>query len=106
MQGPDLLVSPVVVRANSSTGLASVTTWLPPGLWFSETTGELLSSPKDGMNVTMVRASLQCAPAAAKPALPQVYDLDEVPVFVRGGAIIATRPVVSGCATSDRSSRG
>lgn len=52
-------MSPVVARANASTGLASVTTWLPPGLWFSETVGQLISSPAPaGINVTMVRTGI------------------------------------------------
>ncbi len=67
MLGPDLLVSPVTTPADSATGLATRTTWLPPGDWIEWDSGARLHGPKE---------------------VTRTYMLDEIPLFVRAGSVI------------------
>jgi len=67
MLGDDFIVSPVVKPASQATNMANVSVWIPNGTWVERDTGLLF-------NQTGVVA-LQ-------------YHLTEVPVFVRGGAIL------------------
>ncbi len=67
MLGPDLMVSPVTAPADSATGLATRTTWLPPGDWIEWDSGARLHGPGE---------------------VTRTYLLDEIPLFVRAGAVI------------------
>jgi len=67
MLGEDLLVSPVADPADSATGLATRTTWLPPGDWVEWASGARLRGPAE---------------------VSRTYALDEIPLFVRAGAVI------------------
>ena len=86
--GPDLLVSPVTAPVDNSTNgssMARKAVWLPPNGgrgWYEETTG-VLHAP----------------PGAGGAVLTKDYDLTEVPVFVRGGAVIPSIPLVDGDTT-------
>lgn len=75
MMGSDLLISPVTAPVNESNLLANWSVWLPPGLWYERTTGTLLNSSNfvDG-NYT------------------HLYDLTEIPIFIKGGSIIPQIP--------------
>ncbi len=65
--GPDLLVAPVVTPASRISDRAEVTVWLPPGTWGNWFSGRSWQGPRE--------VSLLVA-------------LDEIPLFVRGGAVI------------------
>jgi Glycosyl hydrolases family 31 TIM-barrel domain/Glycosyl hydrolase family 31 C-terminal domain/Domain of unknown function (DUF5110) len=67
MLGPDLLVNPVGAPADTLSGLATQSTWLPPGDWIEWQTGARLRGP------TVVERS---------------YALDQVPLFARAGAVL------------------
>ncbi len=67
MLGPDLLVSPVTTPVDSATGLAKRTTWLPPGDWIEWGSGARLHGPGE---------------------VTRTYMIDEIPLFVRAGAVI------------------
>jgi len=71
MFGDDLLVAPVVEPASPISGCAQREIWLPPGTWSNWFTGEVHTGP------TVVR---------------RLVPLNEIPVFLRGGAIIPTSP--------------
>eukprot|EP01012_Entosiphon_sulcatum_P010211 TRINITY_DN1591_c0_g1_i1.p1 TRINITY_DN1591_c0_g1~~TRINITY_DN1591_c0_g1_i1.p1 ORF type:complete len:919 (+),score=202.04 TRINITY_DN1591_c0_g1_i1:26-2758(+) len=78
MFGADILAAPVVRQASSAANgnLASITFWLPPttGGWVEWGTG-------------VVRTGGQ--------RLTKPYDLSEIPIFVRAGTVIPSRPPVS-----------
>ncbi|HSG48861.1 MAG TPA: TIM-barrel domain-containing protein, partial [Longimicrobiales bacterium] len=67
MLGEDLMVAPVTVPADSATGLATVSLWLPPGDWVEWGSGARLRGPAQ---------------------VVRTYLLDEIPVFARAGAVI------------------
>ncbi len=67
MLGQDLMASPVTTPADSATGLATRTTWLPPGDWIEWGSGARLHGPGE---------------------VTRTYMLDEIPLFVRAGAVI------------------
>lgn len=69
MFGDDLLVSPVAQPMQD--GVANVATWLPPGHWYDRNRGDVLDG---GRTVT------------------RDYTLDEVPVFMRAGAVVPMNP--------------
>jgi len=71
--GPDMIVNPVTKPAGKDSLFTYQTTWLPEGKWFEWATGTVL----DG-NKTVKRA----------------FTLDEIPVYVKEGAIIPTQPKV------------
>ncbi len=71
MFGDDLLVAPVVAPADRISGCALVQLWLPPGEWTNWFTGKAYMGPS--------RVAVQVA-------------LDEIPLFVRSGAMIAASP--------------
>eukprot|EP01087_Luapelamoeba_hula_P016795 TRINITY_DN519_c1_g1_i1.p1 TRINITY_DN519_c1_g1~~TRINITY_DN519_c1_g1_i1.p1 ORF type:complete len:943 (-),score=155.61 TRINITY_DN519_c1_g1_i1:23-2851(-) len=73
----DVLAAPIVRPANSSDSMATKTVWIPPGAWFDTNSGKLLDI------VGNVRHT-------------SLYDLREVPVFIRGGAVIAQSLLVPG----------
>jgi alpha-glucosidase (family GH31 glycosyl hydrolase) len=67
--GDDMLVAPVTQPAKD--GIATVSIWLPPGRWFDQNRGELIEGGR---------------------AVSRDYALDEVPVFVRAGAVVPLNP--------------
>jgi alpha-glucosidase (family GH31 glycosyl hydrolase) len=77
MFGDDLMVCPVVVQGNSTTSMATISIWIPPGSWVELGTGVV---HQGGSNVVLTRA----------------FDLREIPVFARAGAVIPTIPLVDG----------
>ena len=66
--GSQMMIHPVTGPVNPDTGLADLTTWIPPGDWFDTAHGALLQG-----------SSTRSAN----------YLLHETPVFVRAGSIIA-----------------
>lgn len=71
--GDDLLVAPVTKPAERMTQCAMVDVWIPPGRWHHWFTGRTYMGPAE---------------------YPMVVPLDEIPLFVRDGAIIPTGPTV------------
>ncbi len=69
--GNDMLVAPVTAAMNEDTLLAKKTIWLPPGTWIEWFTGAELQGP-------------------AK--IERSFELDEIPVYVKGGAIVPMQP--------------
>jgi hypothetical protein len=69
MFGDDLLVAPVAQPMKD--GAAIVSIWLPPGRWYDRNRGDVLDG---GQIVT------------------RDYTLDEMPVFVRAGAVVPMNP--------------
>ncbi len=67
--GPDLLAAPVCEPINPATGCAAVKVWLPPGEWVHWYSGHVYEGPGE------VRL---------------LVPLDQVPLFARAGALIAT----------------
>lgn len=77
--GADMIVAPVVVPASNTNMMAQTTIWVPPGTWYELATGVLLTGASDGSST-----------------LTKSWDLTEVPILVRGGAILPTIPVRAG----------
>ena len=69
--GENMIVAPVVAPADPATGLTKVKTWVPPGEWIEAQTGKCFNGP------AAVEAS---------------YALDEIPRFVRAGAVVPMAP--------------
>ncbi len=67
MFGPDLMVAPVTTPGDPVTLSALCTTWLPPGEWVNWFTGERVAGPKE---------------------ITRMIPLDEMPLWVRAGAVI------------------
>ena len=65
--GKDLIVAPVVHPMSQDSMLASEKVWVPPGTWIEWNSGEKLQGPK---------------------VVTRTYSLDDIPMFVRAGAII------------------
>uniref|UniRef100_A0A6B2KX16 DUF5110 domain-containing protein n=1 Tax=Arcella intermedia TaxID=1963864 RepID=A0A6B2KX16_9EUKA len=74
--GEDMFVAPVTVPASSVTSMATTQIWIPPGVWFEKETGMLLKGE-----------------AAGNTILNKSWDLSEIPVYYRAGAIIPRIPV-------------
>jgi hypothetical protein len=72
--GDDMLVAPVVEARAADTRLSSEKIWLPPGDWVEWFSGRKLHGP-----ATMERS----------------FTLDEIPVYVKAGAIIPMQPPMS-----------
>ena len=81
MFGPDLLVAPVVKPADQwNETLGHVDIWFPPGTWIERHSGAVF----EGAAMTgTLRKELR-------------YHLNEIPVFARAHAIIATIPIFDG----------
>jgi len=77
--GDDMFVSPVTSQAATNTSMAKASIWIPPGTWIEKDTGVLVNGSADGSTV-----------------LTKSFDLSEIPVFVRAGAIIPKIPVNPG----------
>ncbi|MCC6397181.1 MAG: DUF5110 domain-containing protein [Bacteroidetes bacterium] len=71
--GDDMIVAPVVAPVDTSNQLATADVWLPPGEWTEWQTGARLTGPK---------------------AYSRSYTIDEIPVFVKQGAIIPMQPAM------------
>lgn len=71
--GPEMIVSPVATPV-AADGLASMKTWLPHGSWYDAVRGAQIDI--DQVDGTWIERN---------------YLIDEVPVFIRGGAIIPTQ---------------
>ena len=69
--GADLVVSPVVAPMDSASALTRQRLWIPPGEWVEWSSGARLSGPK---------------------VLERTFALDELPVYVRAGAILPEQP--------------
>ncbi|HVO34474.1 MAG TPA: TIM-barrel domain-containing protein [Gemmatimonadales bacterium] len=69
--GADLVVSPVVAPMDSASALVSQRLWLPPGDWVEWSSGARLTGPR---------------------VLERSFALDELPVYVRAGAILPLQP--------------
>ena len=69
--GPDIIATPVAAAADSITGLAKRSVWLPEGKWYCFDTGELFEGDTD---------------------LDLGFTLAENPFFVRAGAVIPMNP--------------
>jgi len=75
MFGDDLLAAPVVAAADSISGLAVSRVWLPRGEWTEWFSGRTYAIDEaEGRHVSVLAR------------------LDEIPLFVRGGAVIPTAP--------------
>jgi alpha-glucosidase len=69
--GEDIMVSPVTTQAQNPTSMTHKSVWIPPGLWFDTCTGVLHTGADDGSSIAR-----------------KSFDIREVPVFVRAGAVI------------------
>jgi len=70
MFGPNILVAPVCVQGDSNE-IATKTIWLPPATWYDDVFGMLVEG---GSSIT------------------RQYDISEIPMFIRAGAIIPRIP--------------
>lgn len=77
--GNDMIVAPVATPVNAATELASKSIWLPPGMWTEWFTGAEIQGP-------------------AK--ITRTFALDEIPVYVKAGAVIPMQPKM--CNTSEK----
>eukprot|EP00388_Colpodella_angusta_P040439 GDKK01050210.1.p1 GENE.GDKK01050210.1~~GDKK01050210.1.p1 ORF type:complete len:629 (-),score=88.00 GDKK01050210.1:317-2149(-) len=71
MFGPNIMVAPVTVTKNENSGLATQNIWVPPGVWWDDIYGQLLT-------VT----------AANGQRIAQPYDLTEIPIFFKAGCVV------------------
>ena len=87
MFGPDIIIAPVVAPADASRAkqasypfqsLANKTAWLPPGTWFDPSMGVLIVSP-----------------APSGTSVTRGYTLNEVPTWIRAGAVVPYLPLES-----------
>ncbi|MCP4592810.1 MAG: DUF5110 domain-containing protein [bacterium] len=72
--GDDLLVAPVAKPINPISGTAETQVWLPPGDWVNWFSGRTYAGPA---------------------TIPLQVPLDEIPLFVRAGAVIPLQPKAS-----------
>lgn len=70
--GPNIIVAPVVQPVDTTTGLAAVKVWIPPGVWVEWFGGAVFTGPQ---------------------MITRYYALNEIPVFVRAGTIIPMLPL-------------
>ena len=71
--GSQMLAAPVTSAADATSGLATEQIWLPPGEWIEWPTGKHFTGP-----VAMERS----------------FSMDEIPVYVRAGAIVPMQPAM------------
>jgi hypothetical protein len=74
--GDDMVVAPVIKPVNQSTGLATQSVWVPPGVWVAWQTGQSFTGPK---TITM-----------------QAKQTD-IPVLVRAGAVLVSPHAIRRC---------
>jgi alpha-glucosidase (family GH31 glycosyl hydrolase) len=72
--GDSMIVVPVTAPVGTSDGLASKSVWLPPGDWFEWDSGRLFRGPAQ---------------------LERKFSIEEIPVYVRAGAIVPMAPKMS-----------
>jgi hypothetical protein len=77
--GPDMIVAPIVAPASQTNLMATSSVWIPPGSWYEKATGALIAGASDGSTIWT-----------------KSYDLSEVPIFIRAGAVIASIPIRAG----------
>jgi alpha-glucosidase len=65
--GDGMLVAPIVTPRNRETGFATRSVWLPAGAWVEWFSGRVIAGPA---------------------TIERRFSLDEIPVYVKGGAII------------------
>ncbi len=78
MLGDDLLVSPIVSAGYNNDTLARQTVWIPPGTWIELISGAIVSAPTGGVMYS------------------RAYDLSEIPMFARAGAVVPMLPLQLG----------
>jgi len=71
--GDAMIAAPITTAADGKTGLATKHIWLPPGEWFEYSSGHLLKGDAE---------------------ITRQYALNEIPLFIKAGSIIAMNPVV------------
>ena len=105
MFGDDLMVAPVVVQSDYETTMATTTIWIPPGMWIERDTGRYVTGASDGSTQQVCRAlrasSVTRAQEVTDAALlscaqTRAFFIEEVPVYVKAGAVIPTIPLVEG----------
>ncbi len=79
MFGPDLIASPVTIKADRVTGLAAQRTWLPPGDWHEWSSGALLAGDR---------------------WVERAFTRSEIPLYARAGSILPLYPPVRNLATA------
>jgi len=77
--GDDIMVSPVTTQAQNPTSMTHKSVWIPPGTWFDACTGVLHEGANNGQSIAR-----------------KSFDLREVPVFVRAGAVIPGSHIAPG----------
>eukprot|EP00005_Dracoamoeba_jomungandri_P001218 CAMPEP_0174251194 /NCGR_PEP_ID=MMETSP0439-20130205/1098_1 /TAXON_ID=0 /ORGANISM="Stereomyxa ramosa, Strain Chinc5" /LENGTH=818 /DNA_ID=CAMNT_0015331455 /DNA_START=326 /DNA_END=2782 /DNA_ORIENTATION=+ len=73
--GDSMFISPVVNQENQTDQMAEKSIWIPPGSWIEKDSGTMYSGSSTGKIIT------------------KKFDIREVPVFVKAGAIIPTIPL-------------
>ncbi len=73
MFGDDIIVAPIVNAVNSDSNLASKKVWVPPGEWIDYNTGKQYTG---------------CSTCYLDQTL---FDVSEIPMLIRAGAIITRR---------------
>ncbi|MEI7634401.1 MAG: TIM-barrel domain-containing protein [bacterium] len=79
MFGPDIMAAPVAEPGDFVSSCALSKIWLPPGAWVNWFTGETVEGPRQ---------------------IARAVPLEEIPLWVRAGAIIPTAPVYTDEITS------
>lgn len=69
--GDDMIVAPITSELDKNTRLAAKSLWIPPGEWIEWSSGEHLKGPQK---------------------LTRTFALNEIPVYVRAGAIVPMAP--------------
>jgi len=73
--GDSMFVSPVVNQENQTDQMAEKSIWIPPGSWIEKDSGTMYSGSSTGKIIT------------------KKFDIREIPVFVKAGAIVPTIPL-------------
>lgn len=71
MFGNDIVVNVITSPADAGTELATISTWVPPGKWYDNVFGQVVTGPQ---------------------TLTQQYALGDIPMLIRGGAVIPRLP--------------
>jgi hypothetical protein len=77
MFGDNMMVAPIAAPVSRASQLATTSIWLPPGEWFEWASGARLHSAPNGNRVE------------------RNFALDQIPVFVKAGAVIPMQPRMS-----------
>lgn len=92
MLGDDLIISPIVSPAFSNDTLARQTVWIPPGTWIEKISGQVISAPAGGLMYYFF-VLFFCFSDFFGTRWNRAYDLSEIPIFVRAGAVIPLLPL-------------